>query len=175
MHPNSETDIEAPITSAPPEVEKIIREVIRIEKEHLHADRPRVKGRHFAGDQGGSAVKLLSIKLFNFRQFWGVAELHLAAQAGQSVTVIHGNNGAGKTTLLNAFTWLLYGQHTGAFAAPEQHINQRAIAEAKPGSQVDCWVDLAFEHNGSQYRARRSCSLTAPDGAEQAGRAGAAN
>lgn len=36
-------DIETPITSAPPEVEKIIREVIRIEKEHLHADRPRVK------------------------------------------------------------------------------------------------------------------------------------
>ena len=43
MHPNPETDIESPITSAPPEVEKIIREVIRIEKEHLHADRPRVK------------------------------------------------------------------------------------------------------------------------------------
>jgi hypothetical protein len=39
----SQDDIEAPITSAPPEVEKIIREVIRLEKEHLHADRPRVK------------------------------------------------------------------------------------------------------------------------------------
>lgn len=114
-------------------------------------------------------MKLLSIKLFNFRQFWGMVEIKLAAQAGQSVTVIHGNNGAGKTTLLNSFTWVLYGQHTGAFAAPEQHINQRAIAEAQPGSRVDCWVDLAFEHSGSQYRARRSCHLVAPDPTEQMG------
>ncbi|MBD2025112.1 hypothetical protein [Leptolyngbya sp. FACHB-711] len=36
-------DIEEPITTAPPEVEKIIREVIRVEKENLHSDRPRVK------------------------------------------------------------------------------------------------------------------------------------
>ena len=36
-------DIEEPIKTAPPEVEKIIREVIRLEKEHLHSDRPRVK------------------------------------------------------------------------------------------------------------------------------------
>ncbi|MGA7937478.1 MAG: hypothetical protein WCA35_28265 [Kovacikia sp.] len=34
-------DIEEPITTAPPEVEKIIREVIRVEKENLHSDRPR--------------------------------------------------------------------------------------------------------------------------------------
>ncbi len=43
MSPNSENDIEEPITTAPPEVEKIIREVIRVEKENLHSDRPRVK------------------------------------------------------------------------------------------------------------------------------------
>ncbi len=36
-------DIEEPIKTAPPEVEKIIREVIRVEKENLHSDRPRVK------------------------------------------------------------------------------------------------------------------------------------
>ncbi|WP_416674147.1 hypothetical protein [Egbenema bharatensis] len=41
MNPESENDIEAPITTAPPEVEKIIRQVIRVEKENLHSDRPR--------------------------------------------------------------------------------------------------------------------------------------
>ncbi len=102
-------------------------------------------------------MRLLSIKLFNFRQFWGEVELGLASQAGQTITVIHGNNGAGKTTLLNAFTWVLYGQHTGAFAAPEQHINKRAIAQADLNSRIDCWVEVLFEHNGSRYRARRSC------------------
>jgi hypothetical protein len=36
-------DIEEPITSAPSEVEKIIRAVILLEKENLHSDRPRIK------------------------------------------------------------------------------------------------------------------------------------
>jgi DNA sulfur modification protein DndD len=102
-------------------------------------------------------MKLLSMKLFNFRQFWGEVEIDLAGQPGQSVTVIHGNNGAGKTTLLNGFTWVLYGQHTGAFASPEQHINKRSVAQAQWGDRIDCWVELAFEHNGNHYRAKRSC------------------
>lgn len=107
-------------------------------------------------------MKLLSIKLFNFRQFWGEVELDLAGQPGRSVTVIHGNNGAGKTTLLNAFTWVLYNQHTGAFASPEQHINKRAIAQTPPGSRVDCWVEVMFEHNSNRYHARRSCYIENP-------------
>ncbi|GAP99113.1 AAA family ATPase [Leptolyngbya sp. NIES-2104] len=102
-------------------------------------------------------MKLLSIKLFNFRQFWGEVEIEFANFLGRSITVVHGNNGAGKTTLLNAFTWVLYGQHTGAFASPEQHINKRAIAETALNSRVDCWVEVVFEHNNNRYRARRSC------------------
>ncbi|MBD2025113.1 AAA family ATPase [Leptolyngbya sp. FACHB-711] len=104
-------------------------------------------------------MKLVSMKLFNFRQFWGEVEINLAGQPGRSVTVIHGNNGAGKTTLLNAFTWVLYGQHTGAFASPEQHINKRAIAQTASGKRVDCWVEVVFEHNSNRYRARRSCYI----------------
>jgi len=114
-------------------------------------------------------MKLLSIKLFNFRQFWGEVEIDLAGQPGRSVTVIHGNNGAGKTTLLNAFTWVLYNQHTGAFASPEQHINKRAIAQTPPGGRVDCWVEVMFEHNGNRYRARRSCYGEKPLKAEGRG------
>jgi DNA sulfur modification protein DndD len=104
-------------------------------------------------------MKIVSIKLFNFRQFWGEVEINLAGQPGCGVTVIHGNNGAGKTTLLNVFTWVLYGQHTGAFASPEQHINKRAIAQTASGKRVDCWAEVVFEHNGNRYRARRSCYI----------------
>jgi len=49
--PGTENDIEEPITTAPPEVEKIIREVIRVEKEHLHADRPKVKALRMRCDE----------------------------------------------------------------------------------------------------------------------------
>lgn len=41
--PAPQDDIEQPITTAPPEVERIIREVIRIEKENLHSARPPIK------------------------------------------------------------------------------------------------------------------------------------
>ena len=39
----SQNDIEEPIKQAPKEVQEIVREVIRVEKENRHSERPRVK------------------------------------------------------------------------------------------------------------------------------------
>ena len=69
-------------------------------------------------------MKLTSIKLFNFRQFYGKTPEILLASGEQNTTIIHGNNGAGKTTLLNAFTWVLYEKFTAAFASEEQLVNK---------------------------------------------------
>ena len=102
-------------------------------------------------------MKLTSIKLFNFRQFYGKTPEILLASGEQNTTIIHGNNGAGKTTLLNAFTWVLYEKFTAAFASEEQLVNKRAIAEAKLKESVDCWVELGFEHHNRRYQARRLC------------------
>ncbi|MEO0986192.1 MAG: hypothetical protein AAFY20_11650 [Cyanobacteria bacterium J06639_14] len=41
-NPN-QAEIEEPIATAPPEVERIIREVIRLEKANLATDRPRIR------------------------------------------------------------------------------------------------------------------------------------
>ncbi|MEP0886464.1 ATP-binding protein, partial [Trichocoleus sp. ST-U3] len=98
-------------------------------------------------------MKLTSIKLFNFRQFYGKTPEILLASGEQNTTIIHGNNGAGKTTLLNAFTWVLYEKFTAAFASEEQLVNKRAIAEAKLKESVDCWVELGFEHHNRRYQA----------------------
>lgn len=101
-------------------------------------------------------MKLLSISLGNFRQFYGqTPEIILAKADDRNITMIHGNNGAGKTALLNAFTWVLYEKFTAAFASPDQLINRRALEEAKVGAQVDCWVEIGFEHDGKRYRAKR--------------------
>jgi len=109
-------------------------------------------------------MKLLSIQLYNFRQFYGKTPLiTLAAGDKRKITVIHGNNGAGKTAILNAFTWVLYEKFTAAFASEEQLVNKRAIAEAKLGSAVECWVEVAFEHGGTQYRAKRTCRAYSMD------------
>ncbi|MBD1876717.1 AAA family ATPase [Nodosilinea sp. FACHB-131] len=101
-------------------------------------------------------MKLLSLRLCNFRQFYGeTPELDLGGTAQRKITIIHGNNGAGKTTLLNAFTWVLFNQFTAAFKEEDYLVNKRAIAEVSVGHPVECWVELLFEHGGKKYRVRR--------------------
>ncbi|MBW4617954.1 MAG: AAA family ATPase [Cyanosarcina radialis HA8281-LM2] len=105
-------------------------------------------------------MKLTSIKLCNFRQFYGkTPEIQLACDRERNTTVIHGNNGAGKTSLLNGFTWVLYEKFSAAFASETQLVNKRAIAEAEIGDPVECWVEVAWEHDGKRYRTRRMCRV----------------
>jgi DNA sulfur modification protein DndD len=102
-------------------------------------------------------MKLTSLQLYNFRQFYGKTIQIKFASEQQNTTVIHGSNGAGKTALLNAFTWVLYEQFTAAFAAPEMLINKRAVAETREGNAVECWVELQFSSNYQAYQLKRKC------------------
>ena len=105
-------------------------------------------------------MRLKSIKLYNFRQFYGATPEIQLAGSDENITIIHGNNGAGKTTLLNAFTWVLYEAFTAAFANPEQLVNKRAIQEAVPGKSVEYHVELKFDHDYKSYQLKRSCYAT---------------
>lgn len=105
-------------------------------------------------------MKLLSIRLCNFRQFYGKTPEIILASGKQNTTIVHGNNGAGKTTLLNAFTWVLYEQFTAAFSSPDLLINKRAIFEAAIGSSVNCWVELQFDRENKRYQIKRQCYAT---------------
>jgi len=102
-------------------------------------------------------MKLMSIKLCNFRQFYGKTPEIMLASGERNTTIIHGNNGAGKTTLLNAFTWVLYEKFSAAFASVDKLVNKRAITEAELGEPVECWVEVAFEHDSKRYQAKRLC------------------
>ncbi|MBN3890976.1 MAG: AAA family ATPase [Nostoc sp. JL31] len=103
-------------------------------------------------------MKLTSIKLCNFRSFYGTTpEMILAGEDVHNTTIIHGNNGSGKTSLLNAFTWVLYEKFSAAFASIEQLVNKRAIAETQKGQAVECWVEIGWEHEGKRYRVKRAC------------------
>jgi len=102
-------------------------------------------------------VKLISLRLDNFRQFYGSeATLSFAERAEKNVTVVFGANGAGKTTVLNAFTWGLYGETTPAFANPDRLVNDRALAEAPVGTVVNALVEIQFEHDANTYRVQRT-------------------
>ncbi|HBB35076.1 MAG TPA: ATP-binding protein [Cyanobacteria bacterium UBA8803] len=102
-------------------------------------------------------MKLMSIRLYNFRQFYGKTPEIILGSGERNTTVIHGNNGAGKTTLLNGFTWVLYEKFSAAFASEDQLVNKRAISEAKLRESVECWVELGFEHHSKRYQAKRLC------------------
>lgn len=113
-------------------------------------------------------MKLISIKLCNFRCFYGkTPEIFLCGEEQRNTTIIHGNNGAGKTTLLNAFTWVLYEKFTAAFASEEQLVNKRAIAEAKTGESIECWVEIVWEREDKRYRAKRECRAYKGENIEQ--------
>ena len=105
-------------------------------------------------------MKLTAIKLCNFRSFYGkTPELILAGGEEKNTTIIYGNNGTGKTSLLNAFTWVLYEKFSAAFASAEQLVNKRAVAEAQIGQVIECWVEVAWEHDGIRYRVKRECRV----------------
>ena len=102
-------------------------------------------------------MKLRTLALENFRQFYGAQELHFATgDANQNVTVIHGYNGAGKTALLNSFIWCLYDETTPDLEAPSRLENERAIAEAGVGDSVRLLVRLTFDHQDTQYIVERN-------------------
>jgi len=103
-------------------------------------------------------VKLISLHLQNFRQFYGTSPKIEFAHGEKNVTVIHGCNGAGKTALLNAFTWTLFDSLTPGFQLPDQLVNKRALREATVGSTVDAWVEISFEHGERKYIVRRTVS-----------------
>jgi DNA sulfur modification protein DndD len=100
-------------------------------------------------------MKLISLKLHNFRQFYGNTPIIKFGVGSQNVTVILGENGAGKTAMLNALTWLLYDSYTRGFEEPEKKVNLRAIAEASIGATVHAWAELIFEHGDVIYQLRR--------------------
>lgn len=101
-------------------------------------------------------MKLLSLRINNFRQFYGPSPKIEFAHGDRNVTVIHGCNGAGKTAFLNAFTWTLFDSLTPGFLLPDQLVNKRALREATEGSTVEAWVEIEFEHNERKYIVKRT-------------------
>jgi DNA sulfur modification protein DndD len=113
-------------------------------------------------------VKLVSIELENFRQFIGNQRIDFAQGDDEgNVTVVYGANGAGKTTLLNAFTWVMYGRLSDDIEQQERLITDAVWAAVDLGSDVACGVTLQFEHNGAQYRLRRSIRVRKAEDRQQ--------
>jgi DNA sulfur modification protein DndD len=103
-------------------------------------------------------MKLISIKLLNFRQFYGSHTIEFATDAVKNVTLFHAENGVGKTTLLNSILWCFYGGAgvTEKFEKSDDILSYQAVAE----KQTIAKVDVTFEHEGRTYTATRRFSAS---------------
>jgi DNA sulfur modification protein DndD len=106
-------------------------------------------------------VKLHSLGLENFRQFYGTQLIEFAQGGAQkNVTVLHGFNGSGKTALLNAFIWCLYKETTPDFEEPDLLGNERAAAELPLGKSMSVNVWLKYEVRGETFIVKRTRVVT---------------
>ena len=101
-------------------------------------------------------MKLIRIELQNFRAFYGDQAIDFSTNPDKPVTVIHGENGAGKTNLLNAIYWCLTGEFTPRLSNPNMLLNKVAREE---DHGIEGFVEIIFEHDGNEYRARRTVPL----------------
>jgi DNA sulfur modification protein DndD len=101
-------------------------------------------------------VKLFHIVLNNFRQYKGEVRWEFASSEDKPITFLFGANGSGKTTMLNACRWALYGTLSEDVEQRDALIHNTVWDEADDGAIVGCFVELAFEHGGFNYIARRT-------------------
>src|ERR1700683_5101776 len=104
-------------------------------------------------------MRIHSITLVNFRQFSEIQKFDLESSSLKPVTLIFGANGAGKTTLLNAFTWALYGEMSEDVEEQHRMVTDSIWRALPMGDSVELAVELTFDHEGHDYRLRRSAQV----------------
>lgn len=100
-------------------------------------------------------MKLKSISIINFRQFWNEVKINFSVDSHKNVTVIHGANGSGKTSLLNAFKWCFYGK-TDFDTNTDNILNESAIQSVEIGQDIVLKVTVVFEELGCTYEVTRT-------------------
>ena len=101
-------------------------------------------------------MKLVSIELNNFRQFYGKQQLDFSISKTKNITLIHGENNGGKTALLNAIRWCLYEDLTHNLLDPINLINKHAQAKGVK----EFYVHIRLIHDSKLFEIRRKMSAT---------------
>ncbi len=96
-------------------------------------------------------MKILSLKLNNFRQFYGEQEIQFSTDPYKNITLIHAENGVGKTALLNAIKWCFYEDTTQNFRDKKALLNNYA----QDNGEDKYFVEVEFEEDGKFFYCRR--------------------
>lgn len=101
-------------------------------------------------------MKLIKLKISNFRQFYGTQEIEFSTNLDKNVTLIHGENNGGKTALLNALRWCLYEETTDNLLDPGDLLNKHAKLKKTNNFRVA----LQLSHNNKLFEVIRAKSRT---------------
>lgn len=98
-------------------------------------------------------MKFRSVKLKNFRQFYGEQEIKFSTCPEKNITLIHAENGTGKTAFLNAILWCLFEMHTDNFKDSKNILNK----VAKQQGNLNYSVSIEFQDDvGKIFLVQRS-------------------
>ena len=76
-------------------------------------------------------MKIIYLKVDNFRQFFGENEINFSTDPDKKVTLVHAENTFGKTSLLNAILYTFHEELTPALQDQHMIINKEAYADGK--------------------------------------------
>lgn len=99
-------------------------------------------------------MRLLKIKLENFRLFYGCHKIEFSTSNDLPITIVIGENGGGKTTFLNAIYWAFTGEFSPRFEGSTKLINWKAENEGV----TECSVEIEFEHKGARLVIKRTAT-----------------
>lgn len=106
-------------------------------------------------------MKINYIQYHNYRCFLD-AKVSFKTTAGKNISLVLGANGSGKTEMLFSFQWVLYGfdfKNLHGKAETAYSLNSalyHQLESEQNAPSVDCWVELSFTHNATEYFVKRT-------------------
>ena len=107
-------------------------------------------------------MKINYIQYFNYRCFEPNTKVTFNTTNDKNIALVMGVTGTGKTEMLFSFQWVLYGFDFKSLREKDEtpySLNSALYHELernKNAQSVDCWVELSFTYNNTEYFMRRT-------------------
>lgn len=100
-----------------------------------------------------------NIRVCNFGRYAGESFFDTTVTRDKNVILVKADNDRGKTTLFKAIKFALYGEDGLEYKSSSEWINMQKASEG----DGEMYVEIKFEHEGNEYRLKRSVKFRKTD------------